>query len=94
MPVCPSRRGSVLPMLGVCLIALFAFVALAVDLGMLAVNRTQCQNAADAAVLVGCRNLDNKRPDDPGYDSNRSSAVALATATATSSCSKAFNLPA
>ena len=30
-----TRPGSVLPVLGVCLIGLFAFVALAVDLGML-----------------------------------------------------------
>jgi len=51
--MCRSRRGSVLPTLGVCLIALFGFVALAVDLGMLAVSRTQCQNAADVAALVG-----------------------------------------
>ena len=45
----PKRSGSVLPTLSVCLISLFGFVALAVDLGMLAVSRTQCQNAADVA---------------------------------------------
>lgn len=57
----PFRRpGTVLPMLGVCLIALFAFVALAVDLGVLAVSRTQCQNAADVAALVGTRTINNK----------------------------------
>lgn len=47
-------------MLGVCIIALFAFVGLAVDLGILAVSRTQSQNAADVASLVGCRTLNNK----------------------------------
>lgn len=56
----PARSGSVLPMLGVCLIGLFGFVALAVDLGMLAVSRTQCQNGADVAALVGTRTLNNK----------------------------------
>lgn len=71
----PTRRGTVLPMIGVCLIAIFSFVALAVDLGMLAVARTQCQNAADVAALVACRTLDNKQPDNPGYDNNRPAAL-------------------
>lgn len=55
-----GRRGTVLPMLGVCLIGLFGFVALAVDLGMLAVSRTQSQNGADVAALVGTRTLNNR----------------------------------
>ena len=70
-----TRPGSVLPTLGVCLIALFGFVALAVDLGMLAVSRTQCQNAADVAALVGARNLNNK---DNSTDTNRTAALAAA----------------
>ena len=71
----PVRRGTVLPLLACCLVALFTFVALAVDLGMLAVSRTQCQNAADVAALVGARTLNNK----PGVsDSNRPAAVAAA----------------
>jgi len=41
-------------------VGLFTFVALAVDLGMLAVSRTHCQNSADAAALAGCRTLNNK----------------------------------
>ena len=36
-----QRRGTVLPTLGVCLISLFGFVGLAIDLGMMAV----CANA-------------------------------------------------
>jgi hypothetical protein len=67
-----SRPGSVLPTLGVCLIALFGFVALAVDLGMLAVSRTQCQNAADAAAFVGARNLHNR---EGTPDTNRADAL-------------------
>lgn len=82
----PNRRwGTVLPMIGVCLIAIFAFVTLAVDLGMIAVARTQCQNAADVAALVGCRTLDNKQPDNPGYDNNRPAAVQAAKDAATGS---------
>ena len=70
-----ARRGTILPMLAMCLVALFGFVALAVDLGMLAVSRTQCQNAADVAALTGCRQLNNK----PGAtNSNLAQAVATA----------------
>jgi hypothetical protein len=60
-------------MLACCLIALFTFVALAVDVGMLAVSRTQCQQAADLAALIGARTINNK----PGVvDSNRANALA------------------
>jgi hypothetical protein len=41
------------------LIGLFGFVGLAIDLGVLAVSRTQSQNAADVASLVGTRTLNN-----------------------------------
>ncbi|HEY1189962.1 MAG TPA: pilus assembly protein TadG-related protein [Gemmata sp.] len=75
-----GRRGSILPMLGVCLIGLFGFVALAVDLGMLAVSRTQSQNGADVAALVGTRTLNNK--DGVAY-SNLPAAVAAVNSTAT-----------
>jgi len=77
----PLRRGSLLPLLAVSVISLFAFVALAVDLGMLAVSRTQCQNSADASALTGCRTLNNN----PGVmNSNLTQAVANAKTTATS----------
>ncbi len=75
-----SRRGTVLPMLAACLIALFTFVALAVDLGMVAVARTDCQNAADIASLAGTRTLNNK----PGaIDNNRTAAIVKAKAAIT-----------
>lgn len=71
----PSRQGTVLPMLGVSLIGLFSFVGLAIDLGLLALARTNCQNAADVAALAGARQLNNK----PGVsDSNRPAAIAQA----------------
>jgi hypothetical protein len=73
-----ARRGSLIPLLAVSIISLFAFVALAVDLGMLAVSRTHCQNAADAAALSGCRTLNNK----PGVVSNNlAQAVTVSKAT-------------
>jgi hypothetical protein len=76
-----KRAGTVLPMLGVCLISLIGFVGLAIDLGMLAVARTHCQNAADAAALVGTRTLNNNGT---VAFSNLPAAVTAATTTATS----------
>jgi hypothetical protein len=72
----PTRRaGTVLPMLAVCLVGLFAFTALAVDLGLLAVSRTECQNAADMGALIGCRMLNNNSTNS---NSNLSTAVTTA----------------
>ena len=56
----PGRRGTVLPLFCLTSFALFGFVAIAIDLGLLAVARTECQNAADAAALAGARQLNNK----------------------------------
>lgn len=74
-----DRRGTVLPMLGVCLIGLFGFVALAVDLGMLAVSRTQSQNGADVAALVGTRTLNNR--DGVAYSNLPAAVAAVNSAT-------------
>jgi Flp pilus assembly protein TadG len=59
-------------------IALFGFVALAVDLGTLAIARTQCQNAADAAATAGARALTG----DPTTNNNADGAVLTAYNTA------------
>jgi hypothetical protein len=57
-PLSTSRRaGAVLPLVTVCLLALFAFVTLAIDVGMMAVARTEAQSAADIAALSGARTL-------------------------------------
>src|SRR5262245_24413310 len=76
------RRGTILPLLAVTCFALFGFVALAVDLGMLMVARTECQNAADAAALIGARTLDNNVPEgmtESAYDNQRPAAITAAT---------------
>ena len=90
--VCWSRSshrcGTVLPMLAVCLVSLFAFTALAVDLGMLAVSRTECQNAADAAALAGCRTLNNNTSN---ANSNLATAVTNAMTVATSNTDMGVN---
>jgi hypothetical protein len=70
-----SRAGSILPLMLVCLAALCAFVALAVDIGRIALARTQCQNAADAAATAGARLLDGS----PGGNTQQATDMALAT---------------
>lgn len=52
-----QRRGAIIPLLAISIVALFGFCALAIDLGVLMVARTQCQNAADGAALAGVRTL-------------------------------------
>ncbi len=47
------RNGSILPLVVVSLVGICGFVALAIDIGMVAVAKTQCQNAADAAATAG-----------------------------------------
>ncbi|HEV3309701.1 MAG TPA: pilus assembly protein TadG-related protein [Chloroflexota bacterium] len=57
----PSRqqrsRGAILPLAAISIIVLCAFLALAIDLGLLAVARAQVQDAADAAAIAGARSL-------------------------------------
>lgn len=68
-----KRRGAVLPILTICLVGLMAFVALAIDIGMMAVARSQAQNAADIAALAGARTLDGKN-----VNNNLSGATTMA----------------
>ncbi len=56
-----SRSGAVLVLLLVAIITLFAFVALAIDLGMLAVARTQLQDAVDVAAMAGGAHAQRRR---------------------------------
>src|SRR5436305_4514875 len=73
------RDGAVLPLVAICLVALLGFVALAVDVGMMAVARTQAQSAADVAALAGARTLDGK-----SANNNKAAAEAEAVEAATS----------
>lgn len=75
------RHGTILPLLAICMIGLFGFIGLAVDLGLLAVSRTQSQNAADTAALSACRILDKKPT---SVNSNLPAAVAAGKDRATS----------
>jgi Flp pilus assembly protein TadG len=51
------RRGIILPLLALVIVVMVGFLALAIDLGMLAIARTQVQQAADLAALTTMRTL-------------------------------------
>jgi Flp pilus assembly protein TadG len=54
----PDRsRGAILPLLALGLVGVCGFVALSVDLGMLATAKSQAEAAADAAAVAGARTL-------------------------------------
>ncbi len=74
-----SRQGAVLVLVVVAIIALFSFVALAIDLGMLAVARTQLQDAADVAALAGVRTLNGDTAANNNYSNAGPNAIAAAT---------------
>src|SRR4051794_3935006 len=51
------RRGVILPLIAILLVALVGILALVMDLGQVAVYRAQLQNAADSAALAGASAL-------------------------------------
>jgi len=73
-----ERRGAVLPLVVICLIVLFGFVALTVDLGMMAIARNQAQNAADSAATAGARAFNGDPAQGYGYTSVPGKAIAAA----------------
>src|SRR5437588_7174688 len=74
------RRGSVLPMVAVCTIALIGLVALAIDVGMVAVARSQAQNAADSGAMAGARIINGNSTGNYNYSSVPGQAITAATA--------------
>ncbi len=74
------RSGVALVLVLVATIALFAFVALAIDLGMLAVARTQLQDAVDLAAMAGARTLNGDSSANNNYSSVSPNAISVATA--------------
>ncbi len=72
------RRGAILPLFALALVALLGFLALAIDVGIVAVAETQAQNAADNAALAGARTLNGST------GTNISTATGMAQAAAAS----------
>ncbi|MFO0879460.1 MAG: pilus assembly protein TadG-related protein [Gemmataceae bacterium] len=75
-----TRRGGVIPLLAISLIAMLTLVALAIDIGMLSLARTHAQNAADAAAMSAVRELNG----DVATNHNFAAAGPTARTTATS----------
>jgi Flp pilus assembly protein TadG len=75
-------RGVVAVLLVVSIFALMGFLALSIDLGMMAMTRAQLQDVTDAAAMAGCRSLNGNTT---GTANNNYAAVTpTATAVATS----------
>src|SRR4051812_20050795 len=78
----PARRprGTLVPLLAVTIVAGMALVALAVDIGMIALARTHCQNSADAAAMAGVRTLNGDSTTNNNYSQVAPTAQSAATA--------------
>src|SRR3954465_9406693 len=74
------RRGAIGPLGAICLTGMLAFVALALDLGILMIARNQCQNAADAAAMAGARTLNGDTAANNNYANPGPNAQAAAAA--------------
>src|SRR5947208_7501220 len=74
-----GRRGAVLPLVAVCFVIVFGFVALAIDLGIMAVARNQAQHAADAAATAGARAFNGDSSNSYNYSAVPNAAIQAAT---------------
>src|SRR5579871_5212370 len=79
-PIQSGRRGTILPLVALGLVGIVGFTALAIDVGMLAVSKTQCQLAADAGAMAGARTLDGNVANDNNYNNAGPNCVSAATA--------------
>ncbi len=55
-------RVSHFPSIAICLVGICGFVALAIDVGRVAVAKVECQAAADVAAMAGVRTLSGILP--------------------------------
>lgn len=54
-----DRRGAVLVLASLMMVVIFAFTAFTIDIGYIAITKSELQNAADAAALASCTELAN-----------------------------------
>jgi Flp pilus assembly protein TadG len=76
-----ARRGAILVLIVICLVALMACVALAIDLGMIMAARTQVVAAADGAAMAGARALNGNTTN--GANNNYSAVLPASQQAAT-----------
>ncbi|MGF1579812.1 MAG: TadE/TadG family type IV pilus assembly protein, partial [Gemmataceae bacterium] len=73
-----GRPGAILPLVALCIIALMTMVALAIDIGLIAIARNHCQNAADAGAMAGCRRLNGNETQGYNFQSAPNKAIEAA----------------
>jgi hypothetical protein len=74
------RTGAILPLVALGMLGLMGVLALAVDIGMIAVARCQCQNAADSAAMAGARTISGDAVADYNYAAVPAAALKAAVA--------------
>lgn len=74
-----ERRGAVLVLVTICLVALVGMVALAIDIGMIAVARGQCQNAADTSAMAGARTVSGNKDTNYNFAAVPGNAITAAS---------------
>src|SRR5437660_73076 len=75
-----TRPGSVIPLAALLITVLLGFLALVLDIGVMMISRTECQNAADAAALAGARTLNGDTSTNNNYANVTPNARAAAAA--------------
>jgi Flp pilus assembly protein TadG len=73
-----SRRGAAMIMMIVCIIGLFGLLALGIEIGVVAIARSQAQNAADASAMAGARTINGNSTDNFGLGTAPGNAVKAA----------------
>src|SRR3954453_19795836 len=74
------RPGAIMIMVLLCIVGLCGLLALAIEIGLVAVGRSQAQNAADAAALTGARTINGDAADNYGLGAAPPNAVKAAHA--------------
>src|SRR5437762_11667299 len=60
----PARRtGAAMILMILCIVGLFGLLALAIEIGVVAVARSQAQNAADSSAMMGARSINGDSAD-------------------------------
>lgn len=72
------RPGTTMVLMVICIIGLFGLMALAVEVGIVAVARSQAQNAADSAAMTGARTITGDSTNNYGLASAPTNAVGAA----------------
>ncbi len=73
-----QRRGTVIALVALTIVILLGFLGLAIDIGMLAIAKTQAQNAADVAALTAARTINGDKTLSSPYNQDTATTNAKA----------------